>query len=191
MMQGDVIKDAWQSEEVHEALELCLACKGCTHDCPVHVDMPTYKAEFLYHHYKSLRRNRSRHMYAFGFIDKFARAASLLPEVVNFATQTPGLSTIAKAIAEWINTGRSRSLRPPRCRRGSRLGGAPKQDGARGAAWPDTFNNNFHTEVGTACVEALEASGFRVLMPRGHVCCGRPLYDSGSLTPRNDICGTR
>ena len=61
--------------------------------------MPTYKAEFLYHHYKSLRRNRSRHMYAFGFIDQFARAASLLPEVVNFATQTPGLSTIAKAIA--------------------------------------------------------------------------------------------
>ena len=46
MMQGDVIEDGWQSEEVHDALELCLACKGCTHDCPVHVDMPTYKASF-------------------------------------------------------------------------------------------------------------------------------------------------
>lgn len=48
--------------------------------------------------------------------------------------------------------------------------------------WPDTFNNYMHVGVGVAAVEALEAAGFRVTMPRGHLCCGRPLYDYGMLT---------
>ena len=47
--------------------------------------------------------------------------------------------------------------------------------------WPDTFNNYFHTDVGVACVEALEAAGWQVIMPSAHVCCGRPLYDYGFL----------
>ncbi|HEX6461604.1 MAG TPA: heterodisulfide reductase-related iron-sulfur binding cluster, partial [Thermoleophilaceae bacterium] len=47
--------------------------------------------------------------------------------------------------------------------------------------WPDTFNNYFHTDVGVACVEAIEAAGWNVIMPEHHVCCGRPLYDYGFL----------
>ena len=47
--------------------------------------------------------------------------------------------------------------------------------------WPDTFNNYFHTDVGVAAVEGLEAAGYRVVLPQGHVCCGRPLYDYGFL----------
>jgi Fe-S oxidoreductase len=47
--------------------------------------------------------------------------------------------------------------------------------------FPDTFNNHFHTGAGVACVEAIEAAGWRVIMPEGHVCCGRPLYDYGFL----------
>ena len=70
MLQGEVITDGWQSREVFDAPDLCLACKGCTNDCPVNVDMPTYKAEFLHHHYKSLHRWRPRYAYAFGYIDK-------------------------------------------------------------------------------------------------------------------------
>src|ERR671938_616087 len=89
MLEGEVITDGWQSEEVYDALDLCLACKGCTSDCPVNVDMPTYKAEFLHHHYKSLKRWRPRYAYAFGFIDQAARVASRCPGLVNFATQTP------------------------------------------------------------------------------------------------------
>ena len=89
MLQGEVITDGWQSTEVYDALDLCLACKGCTNDCPVDVDMPTYKSEFLYHHYSSARRWRPRYAYAFGYIDKAARLASLAPELVNFVTQTP------------------------------------------------------------------------------------------------------
>jgi FAD/FMN-containing dehydrogenase len=57
MTKRDVIKDGWQSEEVKESLDLCLACKGCKSDCPVGVDVATYKAEFLSHQQPSAKRN--------------------------------------------------------------------------------------------------------------------------------------
>jgi FAD/FMN-containing dehydrogenase/Fe-S oxidoreductase len=182
MMQGEVIQDGWQSKEVFNALDLCLACKGCSNDCPVNVDMPTYKAEFLYHHYKSLRRNRNRHAYAFGFIDKWARLASLHPQLVNFATQTPGFSAAAKFIAG-MDPHRTVPRFAPTTLQAwfRRRGGAVHKNGPGVILWPDTFNNHFHTQVGTACVEALEAAGFRVIVPQQHVCCGRPLYDYGFL----------
>ncbi|MFL6033560.1 MAG: (Fe-S)-binding protein, partial [Gaiellaceae bacterium] len=47
--------------------------------------------------------------------------------------------------------------------------------------WADTFNNHFHPEVGVAAVEALETAGYHVVIPRAHLCCGRPLYDYGML----------
>ena len=182
MMQGQIIEDGWQSKEVAEALDLCLACKGCTNDCPVHVDMPTYKAEFLYHHYKSLRRNRGRHAYAFGLIDQFARLASLNPGLINFATQTPGLSSIAKFAVGMDQRRRIPSFAPTTLQTWfRRRGGTANKSGPGVILWPDTFNNHFHTQVGVACVEVLEAAGYRVIIPRQHVCCGRPLYDYGFL----------
>lgn len=181
MLQGDIVKDGWQSKEVYDALELCLACKGCTNDCPVHVDMPTYKSEFLFHYYQSPSRQRSRYMYAFGFIDKFARLASLHPELVNFATQTPGLAHAAKFIAGIDQRRRVPKFAPLTLQTWFHRREVKNRDGQPVLLWPDTFNNNFHTEVGVACVESLEAAGFRVLMPRQHVCCGRPLYDYGFL----------
>jgi ferredoxin len=94
MLHGGPIKDRWQSREVEEALELCLACKGCKHDCPVNVDMATYKAEFRSHYYAD--RVRPRAAYSMGMIYWWSRAASLMPGVVNLLTQTPGLSVLAK-----------------------------------------------------------------------------------------------
>lgn len=182
MMQGDIIQDGWESKEVYDALDLCLACKGCTNDCPVNVDMPTYKSEFLYHHYKSLRRNRNRHAYAFGFIDQFARLASLNPELVNLVTQTPGLSSVAKFAAGMDQKRKIPEFAPMTLQAWFRQrGGTVNKTGPGVILWPDTFNNHFHTQVGTACVEALEAAGYRVVIPQQHVCCGRPLYDYGFL----------
>ena len=90
MIRGDVVKDGWQNEDVREALDLCLSCKGCKHDCPVQVDMATYKAEFLSHYYE--RRLRPRYAYASGLIYWWSRAAAHMPATANFFTQTPGLS---------------------------------------------------------------------------------------------------
>ncbi len=183
MLEGDVIADGWRSREVFDALDLCLACKGCTSDCPVHVDMPTYKAEFLYHHYRGLRRSRPRHAYAFGFVDQAARAASLAPApLVNALAGTEPFAGLAKRLAG-VDPAREipRFARVPLQRWFRRRGGSRNPDGPRVVLWPDTFNNHFHAHVGVACVEALEAAGWQVVMPAGHVCCGRPLYDYGFL----------
>ena len=181
MLRGEVITDGWQSKDVYEALDLCLACKGCTNDCPVNVDMPTYKAEFLYHHFKSPRRWRPRYAYAFGFIDQAARLASRFPEVVNLATQTPGTARIAKLAAGIDGARRIPAFAPMTLQDWFTRRAPVNPNGPRVVLWPDTFNNHFHTDVGVACVEALEAAGWQVAMPTGHVCCGRPLYDYGLL----------
>jgi FAD/FMN-containing dehydrogenase/Fe-S oxidoreductase len=182
MLQGEVITDGWQSDEVYDALDLCLACKGCTNDCPVNVDMPTYKAEFLHHYYASPRKRRPRYAYAFGFIDQAARLAALFPEAVNLVTHTPGLSRLAK-LAGGIDRRRPLPRFAPMTLQEwfVRRGGTANPNGRPVVLFPDTFNNHLHTEVGVACVEAIEAAGWRVIMPESHVCCGRPLYDYGFL----------
>jgi Fe-S oxidoreductase len=181
MLRGEVITDGWQSMDVYEALDLCLACKGCTNDCPVNVDMPTYKSEFLYHHYKSAKRWRPRYAYAFGFIDQAARIASKLPGPVNFLTQTPPLNRLAKLAAGMDAQREIPEFAPITLQQWFRRRGEVNPHGRRVILFPDTFNNHFHTDVGVACVEALEAAGWHVVMPEGHICCGRPLYDYGFL----------
>jgi len=144
--------------------------------------MPTYKAEFLYHHYDSARRWRPRYAYAFGFIDRWAALASRVPELVNLATQTPGLARVAK-FAAGIDQHRTMPTFAPMTLQQwfTRRGGTRNPHGRRVVLFPDTFNNHLHTDVGVACVEAIEAAGWQVVMPSGHVCCGRPLYDYGFL----------
>lgn len=98
MVQGDVVRDRWQSEEVKEALDLCLACKGCKSDCPVNVDMATYKAEFMSHYYEG--RWRPRAAYALGFIHWWARLAAWVPRLVNALIRLPGVHLLAKWLAD-------------------------------------------------------------------------------------------
>ena len=183
MLQGEVITDGWESREVFDALDLCLACKGCTSDCPVNVDMPTYKSEFLYHHYQSPRRWRPRYAYAFGFIDQAARLASLMPGVTNFVLHAPGLSRVAKLAA---GIDQRRPLPSVRADHPAAVVPRPGRQQEPGLAgrWccsPTPSTTTCTPQVGVACVEAIEAAGWRVIMPEGHVCCGRPLYDYGFL----------
>jgi FAD/FMN-containing dehydrogenase/Fe-S oxidoreductase len=178
MLNGEEL-DGWRDREVFEALDLCLSCKGCTNDCPVNVDMPTLKAEFLSHYYAG--RLRPRAAYGFGLIDQAARVASRAPGLVNFVTQTPPLDAIAK-----LALGVSQKRRIPPFASGTfkrRFAALPHRDGGgrRVLLWADTFTNHFEPEVGVAAVEALEEAGFHVVVPQLHLCCGRPLYDYGML----------
>jgi FAD/FMN-containing dehydrogenase/Fe-S oxidoreductase len=179
MLNGEVVGDRWRSKEVYEALDLCLACKGCTNDCPVNVDMPTLKAEFLHHHWKG--RLRPRYAYAFGFIDQASRLASRLPGLVNTVAGLPGLSLLVKGAAGMTMHRAIPRFAPLTLQSWFSSRPVANPDGPRVILWPDTFNNHFHTEVGVAAVEVLERAGYRVEMPLGHVCCGRPLYDYGFL----------
>ncbi len=175
-----IIRDGWRSEEVKQSLDLCLACKGCKSDCPVSVDVATYKSEFLSHYYEG--RLRPRSAYAFGNIDLWARAASHMPGLANLATQLPFLRDISKLVAG-IPQGRAIPAFAPETfkswfqrRRLRRNVTAPPV-----LLWPDTFNNYFQPATATAAVEILERAGFGVFIPKANLCCGRPLYDHGML----------
>ncbi len=179
MTKREVIHGGWRDQHVKDSLDLCLACKGCKSDCPVGVDVATYKAEFLSHYYESNRRPRGA--YAFGNIDVWARLASKAPGLINLSTQLPLLRDIAKLVA---GVPRQRSIpafaretfrhwfsqRPP-----SNPQGTPV------VLWPDTFNNYFLPDTAKAAVEVLESAGYQVLLPKANLCCGRPLYDWGML----------
>jgi Fe-S oxidoreductase len=179
MLEGEIVTDGWRSKEVEEALDLCLSCKGCTNDCPVNVDMPTYKAEFLSHHYKG--RLRPRAAYALGLIDKASRAASRVPGLANFVLRAPVVSRLVKLAGGITQEREAPSFAPWSLREWFEARGEHNLSGPRVVLFPDTFNNSMHTDVGVAAVEALEAAGWHVVMPTTHLCCGRPLYDYGFL----------
>jgi FAD/FMN-containing dehydrogenase/Fe-S oxidoreductase len=175
MLRGETITGGWRSKAVHEALDLCLACKGCKGDCPVSVDMATYKAEFLSHHYK--RRLRPRAAYSMGLIMFHARLASRAPWLAN-AVGRLGVVKRAAGIAP------QRPL--PRFARQTfrdwwRDRGAVNPQAPPVVLFPDTFNDFLHPEVLRATAKVLESAGRQVVVPDGFVCCGRPLYDYGML----------
>ncbi len=184
MLHGDVITEGWRDENVKEALDLCLACKGCKGDCPVNVDMATYKAEFLSHYWQG--RIRPRHAYAFGLIDQWARLASIAPGFVNLFTQLPVLRTLAKKAAG-MPMGRQIPAFAPETFKSWFKKRAPRNQGAPAVIlWPDTFNNYFLPETAQAAVEVLEHFGYQVRVPMQHLCCGRALYDYGFLERAKD-----
>jgi len=180
MMQGDPLTDLWDSDAVKDALDLCLACKGCKGDCPVSVDMATYKAEFLSHYYE--RHARPITAYSFGLIHYWARLASTMPRLVNFVTQTPGLATLAKLTAGMAVERQIPPFAPFTFKQWFRnREETPRADRPRVILWADTFNNHFHPETSIAAVRVLERAGFRVDVPLPPLCCGRPLFDYGML----------
>jgi len=179
MTQGEVIRDGWRSEEVKHSLDLCLACKGCKSDCPVAVDVATYKAEFLSHYYEG--RVRPRSAYAFGNIDVWARLASHVPGLANLTTQLPVLRDIAKLVAGVARERNIPAFAPQSFRSWFRSRGPRNLTSPRVVLWPDTFNNYFLPSTAKAAVNVLETAGFCVLLPKTNLCCGRPLYDFGML----------
>ena len=192
MTKRDVIKDGWQNEAVKESLDLCLACKGCKSDCPVGVDVATYKAEFLSHYYETNRRPMNA--LALANFDIWVRAASHVPGLVNLTTQLPGLRDLAKLAGGIAAERRIPAFAPETFkqwwkndRRGASLRGTDKcvrphvSRGNSVLLWADTFNNHFLPSTAKAAAEVLEAAGFDVTVPRAHLCCGRPLYDVGML----------
>jgi FAD/FMN-containing dehydrogenase/Fe-S oxidoreductase len=198
MMQGDVTKGGWRDEHVKESLDLCLSCKGCKSDCPVNVDMATYKAEFLSHYYN--KKLRPRTAYAFGWVYWWSRLASLMPGVANFIMHAPLLGKLTKAIAgvdqhrtmpkyaevtfrEWFKNRESSMMNGRGSKEmGLKTGnGQPATGNKKIILWTDTFNNFFLPETLVAATEVLEAAGFEVTISKHSLCCGRPLYDFGML----------
>ncbi len=179
--EDGIIRDGWRSEEVKQSLDLCLACKGCKTECPVGVDVATYKAEFLSHYYEGHTRPRSA--YAFGNIDFWARLASNVPGLANLTTQLPFLRDLSKLVAGIPRERAIPAFAPQTFKTWFHRRRKIVQDPEAPPVllWPDTFNNYFHPGTAKAAVEVLESAGFPVVVPKANLCCGRPLYDFGML----------
>lgn len=175
MARGEVIADGWASHVVEDALSLCLSCKGCKADCPVGVDVATWKAEFRAHHYAARRRPRSARIMS--YIDRWAGAAAYAPAVANALAGT----TLAKRVAGIHSNARLPRFAAQTFRAWFADRGASAIDGDRVLLWCDTFNDHFRPQTLIAATELLERAGFKVALPSQPLCCGRPLYDWGYL----------
>ncbi|WP_190088105.1 FAD-binding and (Fe-S)-binding domain-containing protein [Streptomyces melanogenes] len=179
MLAGEVVTGGWRSPEVRDALDLCLSCKGCRSDCPVGVDMATYKAEFLHHHYRGRLRPASH--YAMGWLPRWLRLAAPWARVLNALARVRPLAALAKRLA---------GIAPERglpVLAGETFGGWWRGRRQRGlpvsaVLWPDTFTNHLSPEVGRAAVRVLEAAGVGVVVPSGRVCCGLTYVSTGQLS---------
>ncbi|MFK4185782.1 FAD-binding and (Fe-S)-binding domain-containing protein [Streptomyces sparsogenes] len=191
MLAGEVVRDGWRSEEVRGALDLCLSCKGCRSDCPVGVDMATYKAEFLHHHYEG--RLRPAAHYSMGRLPVWLRAAAALraAPVANAAAGVAPLAALAKRAGgiaperDIPGLAREPFTRWWRKRaRGAARAAARGGEHAHGRTvvlWPDTFTNYLSPSVGQAAVRVLEDAGLRVVVPPEPVCCGLTWVSTGQL----------
>ncbi|HSG75415.1 MAG TPA: FAD-binding and (Fe-S)-binding domain-containing protein [Burkholderiales bacterium] len=169
MLQGEVITGGWQSEEVKEALDWCLACKGCRSDCPTHTDMAAYKAEFLSHYYEKKIRPPA--------VQALARIGEWAP----LASKAPGLANVLGALGRPV-AGLSTTRRMPRLAAQSlRARFVPQGAGERVILFDDTFNGYFRPATGLAAARVLAHAGCSVELPKAHLCCGRPYYDAGML----------
>ncbi|GGQ08665.1 oxidoreductase [Streptomyces mutabilis] len=205
MLAGELVTDGWRSTEVRDALDLCLSCKGCRSDCPVEVDMATYKAEFLHHHYAGRRRPAAH--YAMGWLPVWLRWASRarVAPVVNALASVGPLSAVAKRLGGIAGEREVPRLAGETFSRWWRGRGGPRGEGELVVLWPDTFTEHLSPSVGRAAVRVLEAAGLRVVLPptlwgravvgdgtsrsalallaarRGRVCCGLTYVSTGQL----------
>lgn len=174
MLAGEIVTDGWRSAEVAEALDLCLGCKGCRSDCPVGVDMASYKAEFLHHHWSGRLRPLSH--YALGGLPAWLRAIS--------AARLTGPANLAARFLRIPGLERARplpALAAESFTRGWRGAGRPQGTARTVTLWPDTFTEYLTPEVGHAAVRVLRAAGLAPVLPAAPVCCALTYVSTGRL----------
>nr|WP_244217551.1 FAD-binding and (Fe-S)-binding domain-containing protein [Streptomyces carpinensis] len=188
MLAGELVTDGWRSTEVRDALDLCLSCKGCRSDCPVEVDMATYKAEFLHHHYEGRRRPAAH--YSMGWLPVWLRwaARTRTAPVVNALAAVRPLAAMAKRLGGIApERGIPRLAAEPFTRWWRRRPRRAREGGGDVVVlWPDTFTEHLSPSVGRAAVRVLEAAGLRVALPPT-VRLRRPPVGGGGAGPLNPV----
>ena len=180
MVNGTLVTGGWRAPEVGAVLDLCLACKACSSECPAGVDMAAYKAEGLHQVYRGRPRPRAR--YALGWLPRWARLASLAPGMANAVWAAPGLGRAARFTAG-VDPRRGLPSFAPRSFRSwfTRHARERAHVGTPVMLMVDTFTNYFDPGVGVAAVTVLESAGFSVSIPSRAVCCGLTWISTGQL----------
>jgi FAD/FMN-containing dehydrogenase/Fe-S oxidoreductase len=192
LANGSLVTGGWGSPEVHEALDLCLSCKACSRDCPVSVDMATYKSQVLHQAFRGRRRPRSH--YALGWLPVWARLASHAPWLANKMLRNEAVARLARRLG---GIDQRRPLpelaRPPgtpaRLRRQiaaradhpALAAPAPRAGREWVVLWADTFTRAFSPQVAESAAAVLAEAGFEVIVPEYPLCCGLTWISTGQL----------
>ncbi|KIF69368.1 dimethylmenaquinone methyltransferase [Streptomyces sp. AcH 505] len=178
-----IVTDGWRSTEVRDALDLCLSCKGCRSDCPVGVDMATYKAEFLHQHYRGRRRPMAH--YTMGLLPRWLRLAAPYARLLNAGARVAPLAALAKRLGGIAPERTIPRLAPETFTRWWRrhTKGRSTEQARTAVLWPDTFTDHLSPSVGRAAVRVMEAAGMGLVAPPdgGQVCCGLTYVSTGQL----------
>jgi len=194
-VDGSLI-DGVTSPEVHEALDLCLSCKGCASDCPTGIDMASYKSEVLNQTYRGRRRPRSH--YILGRLPFWARLTSPVAWLANLSLRLPGIVHLARWVA---GVDQRRSLPTFAAKpftkaargtiralgRGKPGNNQPESPKSRVLLWADSFTEYFSTAGGLAAVKVLEGAGYRVELLDRTACCGLTWITTGQLDEARGI----
>jgi FAD/FMN-containing dehydrogenase/Fe-S oxidoreductase len=173
MLDGNLSADGWRSKDVHDALDLCLSCKACSSECPVSVDMATYKAEFLHKYFR--RRLRPRSHYSMGWLPLWLVAARRVPRLANLVMKNKLLARLGgidprRAVPK-ISTEPLKLAQVP--------AGVP--DAPRVTLWVDTFTAAFDPTIADDALTLLRAAGYDVTVVGPDVCCGLTWVSTGQL----------
>jgi len=183
LVDGRLVQ-GWRDPAVRDALDLCLACKGCSSDCPTGTDMATYKAEALHQAYR--RRLRPMSHYALGWLPTWARLAARAPRLTNAVLRSP-LAGPGKRLTGLDARRDLPTLAAPTFR--SWFQTRPAGTGDPVLLWVDTFTDLFTPSVGQAAVSVLEAARFAVQIPSRPLCCGLPWISTGQLDRARRVLG--
>ncbi|WP_458189005.1 FAD-binding and (Fe-S)-binding domain-containing protein [Haladaptatus sp. NG-WS-4] len=169
-------------EFMHEVMDVCIGCKGCSVDCPSEVDMAKMKVE-VEHEYMN-RHGVSLRDRAFANIDTLSRLGSALAPLSNWGQKLPGARSM---LEKTIGVARERSL--PEFQRTTLRDWFQERGGARVSEsdaerkvvlFSDTYTNYNDPEPGKAAVRVLEAAGVHVIISKV-TGSGRPPYSKGFI----------
>ncbi|CBG74892.1 putative oxidoreductase [Streptomyces scabiei 87.22] len=177
MVRGGTVQDGWRSTEVRDALDLCLSCKACSSDCPVGVDMATYKAEFLHQHYKGRLRPRSH--YSLGWLPLTSRLVGHMARPVNALLRGP----VGKLLARLGGVTTKRRIPAFASRRAVRRALRASRTGepAKTLLFVDSFTRAFRPEVAGAASRVLADAGIPCTA-EDDLCCGLTWVSTGQLS---------
>ncbi|GAA1540924.1 FAD-binding and (Fe-S)-binding domain-containing protein [Dactylosporangium maewongense] len=172
----------WSDPSVHDALDLCLSCKGCASDCPTGIDMATYKSEVLHQTYRGRLRPRSH--YTLGKLPLWARLAGWTPRLANLGIRLPVLG----GFFLWLAGVDKRRSVPRFARRPFRRTFKPETSELKPVVlFADSFSDAFSPSVAAATVRVLRAAGYEPRLPSGSVCCGLTWITTGQLDSARKI----